>query len=291
MSFRCKWVDVFTDRPFAGNPVAVVLGADELDGAQMQRIANWTNLSETTFLLRPTRPEADYRLRIFTPREEVPFAGHPTLGSAHAAIEAGIVTPREGTLVQECAFGLVPIAVTGERNERLVSFEVPASRVRTLDAREIAELEAILGAPLDRTAEPRLVDMGIRWTVARLADAATVLQLRPDLVRMAPFDRAFGAAGVIAFGPYPAGSDPAIEVRAFTPTHGVAEDPVCGSGNASVAVFLRETGALGAYGGGYRASQGSKVGRDGRIRISIQPDGSIHLAGQCVTCVDGTLIG
>src|SRR5690606_7382605 len=164
MSRKYKVVDVFTAQPLLGNPVAVVLDADGLDGTTMQQIARWTNLSETTFVLPPTRPGADYRLRIFTPGSELPFAGHPTPGSAHAVLESERVVPRDGRLVQECGAGLVSIAVSG--STRVLT--LPAAQVTGLAPDDVSELEAILGAPVNRAAEPALVDVGPAWVVAQL---------------------------------------------------------------------------------------------------------------------------
>lgn len=282
-----KVVDAFSALPFKGNPVAVVLDAEGLSTADMQAIAAWTNLSETTFLLPATVPDADYRLRIFTPRSELPFAGHPTLGSAHAAIEAGRASPRDGVLVQECGQGLVRIAVRGEDADRRLVLDLPAAKVTPLSADDVAELEAIIGAPVDRTLAPAIVDVGAVWVVARIPDADTVLNLAPDFARSAQFERRLGATGLSLFGAHVGDAATAIEVRSFAPSCGVDEDPVCGSGNGSVAVF-RHLNDL-AAGGSYVAAQGSKVGRDGRIDVAIDADGRVTVGGACVTCVDGVL--
>lgn len=289
MSLRFKQVDVFTDKPFAGNPVAVVLGADGLDGATMQRIANWTNLSETTFVLKPTQAGADYRVRIFTPANELPFAGHPTLGTAHAALEAGMVTARDGRLVQECTVGLVNLSIAGEGRARTLTLQLPPATSHDLAPDDVEALSSVLGAPVERTPPPRLIDVGPRWIVAQLADAAAVIGLRPDLPRMMALERRLGGTGVTVFGCHPAGGPAAIEVRSFAPSSGVNEDPVCGSGNGCVAVFVRDSGLIDRLGRCYVASQGCRVGRDGRVRVDIDAQGMVRLGGQCVTCVDGTL--
>jgi len=291
MSLPFKQVDVFTDRPFAGNPVAVVFGADDLTDSQMQRIANWTNLSETTFLLRPQNAAADYRLRIFSPRAELVFAGHPTVGSAHAALEAGLVAPKNGKLVQECAVGLVSLGVQGDGAQRTIAFELPPARTQLLNEGEVAELEAVLGATVERAQAPRVVDVGPKWTIARLRDAAQVRELNPDLTRLEQFDKRRGTTGVTIFGAHGSAKNdgPHIEVRSFAPAFGAPEDPVCGSGNGSVAVFLRDTGLVESIGRRYVASQGARLGRDGRVRAAIEEDGTIRIGGQCVTCVEGTL--
>jgi len=285
-----KQVDVFTRIPYRGNPVAVILNAQGLDTAQMQRIANWTNLSETTFVLPPADPEADYRVRIFTPGSELPFAGHPTIGTAHALLEAGLVVPRQGKLVQECGAGLVKLRVqAGAADERYIAFDLPQPTVSELSDAQVIELQALLGVDLIGAARPRLIDVGARWIVAQLQDAATVLAARPDMARMAIQDARARATGVVIFGAYDAGGPANMEVRAFAPSCGVAEDPVCGSGNGCVAVFVRDTGQTQRFGASYVASQGQVVGRDGQLRIGIEPD-RITVGGAAVTCIEGTLV-
>jgi len=258
--------------------------AEGLDGDAMQRIARWTNLSETTFVLPPDRPEADYRLRIFTPGRELPFAGHPTLGSAHAAIEAGRVVPRGGRVVQACGAGLIGISKSASG----LVLTLPEPRLETLAPAEIDELEAILGAPVVRSAAPALVNVGPIWIVAQLSGAEAVLALRPDLVRSAAFERRLQATGISVFGAHSTGTA-AIEVRSFAPSCGVGEDPVCGSGNGAIAAFRRARGVLPAASAAYVAAQGRCVGRDGRIAISVAGDGPITVGGSCVTVIDGVL--
>lgn len=284
MSRKYKVVDVFTAQPLLGNPVAVVLDAVGLDGATMQLIASWTNLSETTFVLPPTCPEADYRLRIFTPGSELPFAGHPTLGSAHAVLESGRAAPRDGRLVQECGAGLISIAVSGPA--RVLT--LPAAQITALAQQDVDELEAILGAPVNRAAAPALVDVGPVWIVAQLASADAVLRMQPDLPRSAAFERRLSATGITVFGAHEMG-DADIEVRSFAPSCGVGEDPVCGSGNGAVAVFRHARGLLPATGSAYLATQGRCVGRRGRVSISVSADGTVTVGGDCVTVLDGVL--
>jgi len=281
-----KVVDVFTTRPLAGNPVAVVFDADGLSTGAMQAIASWTNLSETTFVMAPAAPAADYRLRIFTPRSELPFAGHPTLGSAHAVLEAGRARPREGgRLVQECGVGLVEVTVgDGE-----LSFALPSSRITPLAPADVAELQAIVGGPLPHAAAPARVDVGPVWVILPMADAAAVLALEPDFARLAAFERRLGVTGLCVFGRHPQGGAADIEVRAFAPSCGVEEDPVCGSGNASVAAFQWARGLLPASGGAYVAAQGRCVGRDGRVNVRVGAQGQVSVGGACITCVDGRL--
>jgi len=284
-----KVVDVFTARPLLGNPVAVVLDAVGLATEEMQAIAGWTNLSETTFVLPPLTSEADYRLRIFTPRSELPFAGHPTLGSAHALLESGRVSPRpNGRLIQQCGVGLVELAVDEGAGDRQLTFTLPPAKITTLQATDIADLESILGREEQFKTMPAIVNVGAVWVVAQLRDSATVLDLRPDLARLAQFERRLGVTGLTVFGAHRHG-DAAIEVRSFAPSSGVEEDPVCGSGNGSVAAFQWERGLLPPGGKDYVAAQGRCVGRDGRIKVNVDVNGTVRVGGSCVTCVDGSL--
>jgi len=282
-------VDVFSSLPLLGNPVAVVLDADGLDTASMQRIANWTHLSETTFLLPPTRSDADYRLRIFTPRSELPFAGHPTLGSAHAALQCGLVTPRNGRFVQECALGLVPIEVqASDTGLPQWTLDLPPAALRPLHEDDVRELQAVLGCAVPGHITPAIIDVGAVWLVAQLDSTAQLLALQPDLARCAALERRLGLTGVTVYAPRQ--RDHAdVEVRSFAPSCGVNEDPVCGSGNGSVAVFRRERGLLPGAAQHYNATQGQCVGRAGHIAIGYHPQGRITIGGACVTSIEGTL--
>lgn len=285
-----KQVDVFTQQPFLGNPVAVILQAEGLSDDEMQRIARWTNLSETTFVLPATQPGADYRLRIFTPGGELPFAGHPTIGSAHALLESGAVAARDGVLVQECAAGLVRLQLKpGEGGAPWIAFELPQPNVTPLDEAAAAELESILGRRVRRgEAAPRLIDVGARWVVAQLEDAQAVLACRPDFARMKRQELQDHATGVTIFGEHAAGAAARIEVRSFAPACGIDEDPVCGSGNGCVAVFIRDSGQAPRIGHGYVAAQGAVLGRAGRVRVGVEAQ-RIRVAGQAVTCIDGRM--
>ena len=286
---RYIMVDVFTARPLVGNPVAVVFDADDLDTATMQAIASWTNLSETTFVLPPTTSAADYRLRIFTPRSELAFAGHPTLGSAHAILEAGQATQREGgRLVQECEIGLVDVMIESGADGRQLAFNAPAARISSLTTADIEELAQILGRKLDHAVAPAIVNVGAIWVILPMSDATAVLDLRPDFARLAAFERRLGVTGLAVFGRYPQGAL-SMEVRAFAPSCGVEEDPVCGSGNASVAAFQWERGMLPAAGTAYVAAQGRHVGRDGRVQVQVDANGQVRVGGSCITCVEGRL--
>lgn len=266
-----KQVDVFTGEPFCGNPVAVVIGAERLEAAQMQRIARWTNLSETTFLLRPTRADSDYRLRIFTPHQELPFAGHPTLGSAHAALESGFAKAADGRLRQECGAGVLELTVEMPR----IFVRAPTPKLSPATV------------PLFGNSRALRVDVGPVWIVVDLGDAASVDELAPDMMAITELSDSLGASGVTVFG-RTGNREAPIHVRSFAPAHGIPEDPVCGSGNISVAAFLRETGLLQEFGSSYTARQGMQLGRDGRVAVRVTPE-AIEIGGEAVTCVDGTI--
>jgi PhzF family phenazine biosynthesis protein len=267
-------VDVFTVAPFLGNPVAVVLEADDLAPDEMQRIAHWTNLSETTFVHRPTTPGADYRVRIFTPVAELPFAGHPTLGTCHAWLEAGNVPKVPDTIVQECAAGSITVRAT---SNGLAFAAPPLVRSGPVDDADLERVAALLRINRSAVIDAAWVDNGPGWVAVLLPDADAVHALRP-----APVD---GMIGAVAF--HPPGSPEAIEVRAFFPKDGTTvEDPVTGSLNASLAQWLVGSGRLAAP---YVASQGAALGRAGRVHVSQDGDGAIWVGGGTITCVRGTL--
>jgi len=274
-----KQVDVFTRVPFRGNPVAVVLEGKGLSTAEMQRVAAWTNLSETTFVLPPSSPAADYLLRIFTPRAELPFAGHPTIGSAHAVLEAGVARAKDGRLRQECGAGILELQVDGDT---LWLDSPPATETAFA---EIAALEKMLGAKAKGA--PLIMNVGPRWLVAELADADAVGGLNPDMAALAELSNRLSIGGVTVYGAARDGKS-ALHVRSFAPAHGIPEDPVCGSGNISVAAYLKKTGQAERYGKGYVARQGMQLGRDGQVSIRYD-GGKILLGGNAVTCVEGTL--
>ncbi len=271
-----KQVDVFTAVALKGNPVAVILDAEGLSAEQMQAIANWTNLSETTFVTPPTDMTADYAVRIFTPKSELPFAGHPTLGTAHAVIEAGLATPKNGKVVQQCAVGLVEVSQSGSG----LSFKLP--RYAYEAAPEAEKLTAALGEGTIK-GSPQIVNVGPRWVIAELISAEVVAHLRPDLSMLADYDRAQSTTGMTVYAEKPDGG---IVVRSFAPADGIAEDPVCGSGNGAVAAYRLRAGQVSA-GSQYTASQGRQVGRNGFVRVRIEGD-AVHVGGDCVTVVDGT---
>jgi PhzF family phenazine biosynthesis protein len=273
LSFR--QVDVFSSLPLLGNPVAVVHDADGLDDETMARFARWTNLSETTFLLAPTRDGADYRLRIWTPGGELPFAGHPTLGSAHAWLEAGGV-PAGADVVQECGAGLVRL----RRDERLSFLAPPLVRSGPVSAADVAGICRALRLPPDALVETTWIDNGPGWVGVLLADAAAVLAVDPDFA-------AFGDLKIGVVGPYDDGPL-AVEVRAFCPGYGPAEDPVTGSLNAGIGQWL----AGGRLPASYVAGQGSALGRAGRVHVRREgPPGAdeVWVGGDTRTTIIGTV--
>jgi PhzF family phenazine biosynthesis protein len=273
MAHRFSQVDVFGSGGCSGNPVAVVLDADGVTEEEMQRFARWTNLSETTFVLSPSRPDADYRVRIFTPVLELPFAGHPTLGTCHAWLGAGGEAQDPEVIVQECDAGLIRI----RRDDDRLAFEAPPL-VRSGPASEedAAKVAAALQLDPAEMLAVEWVDNGPGWIAVLLESAERVLELAP---RTLDFD--LGAVGF-----HPPGSPTAIEVRAFTPVNGLSvEDPVTGSLHASLAQWLLSSDRLRAP---YLASQGGAIGRAGRVHVS-QDDGAIWVGGRTETVIAGTL--
>ncbi|MGB5759754.1 MAG: PhzF family phenazine biosynthesis protein [Acidimicrobiales bacterium] len=269
-----RQVDVFAESALAGNPLAVVVDGDGMTSEQMQRFANWTNLSETTFLLPPTAADADYRVRIFTPVSELPFAGHPTLGSCRVWLDLGGRPKRSDQVLQQCEAGLIPIARRGD----LLSFRAPPLlRSGPLDAETLATASAELGIDTAAVIDSAWIDNGPGWLGLLLADAASVLAVTPGVVTM--------DIGLI--GPHPDGVDAAFELRAFFPKNGsTAEDPVTGSLNASAAQWLLATGRATSP---YLATQGTALGRSGRVYITSGEDGSVWVGGQVMTIMSGTV--
>jgi PhzF family phenazine biosynthesis protein len=277
-------VDVFTETPYTGNPVAVVLDGAGLSTEQMQRFAAWTNLSETTFLRAPTVPDADYRLRIFTPVLELPFAGHPTLGSCHAwlrsrsdgdgaaAVEDGSGARERDSIVQECGAGLVRL----RRNDARLAFAAPPLlREGPVEEALVEHIAAVLRLERSAILDAEWADNGPGWVAVMLEDAAAVLALRPGFVDL--------DLGVV--GPYPPGSPQAFEVRAFFPKDGTTvEDPVTGSLNAAIAPWLLRSGRVQAP---YVVSQGTSLGRSGRVHVERDEDGTVWVGGGTVTCIVG----
>lgn len=275
-------VDVFTDTPFKGNPVAVVLDSNNLSSDDMQEIANWTNLSETTFVCKPTDPQADYKLRIFSPKNELSFAGHPTLGSAFAILKHGIRPKTPGRLIQESGIGLVDIITEGNK----MFFTLPEANVKSIDHADLNELARALGVTSNSVKASLAIDIGIVWMTLQLTDAEEVRNLKPDMMKLASLIP-YGVTGVTVFGIQSTNSDAKLEVRSFAPNEGVAEDPVCGSGNGCVATLVRQLGLISDS--SYVASQGYCLGRNGRVEVRFKDNGKILLGGNVVTCVVGQL--
>jgi PhzF family phenazine biosynthesis protein len=291
-----KQVDVFTTQGYFGNPVAVVLDGSDIDDAAMQRFARWTNLSETTFVLPPTETGADYRLRIFTPGGELPFAGHPTLGSCHAWLEAGGRQKSPHQIVQQCAQGLVPIRRDGER----LVFGAPPSRRSAPSPTLLAKVAGALGIRASQIVSAQLLDNGPVWLGLLLQDDLTVLALQPDHRALKELQTKVGVAGI------PSAQDTAspqliarknrearafaepvgLEVRVFAAAVGIEEDPVTGSFNASLAQWLIDDGHMPAQ---YVVGQGQALGRSGRVHVQSDSDGQVWIGGASVTCIDGTV--
>lgn len=269
-------VDVFNDGALTGNPLAVVFDADDLTSSAMQTLTRWLNLSETAFLLRPTSPKADYRVRIFSLERELPFAGHPTLGSCHAWLSNGGKSAHAGEIVQECEAGLVAIRRAADRLSFLAP---PILRGGSVDEPTLAKIAAFLRVNRSQIVDAQWADNGPGWVVAMLASADAVLAVEP--VRDYP-----GRMDVGVVGPHPTGSSVAFELRAFFTDHqgGVREDPVTGSLNASTAQWLLSSGRARAP---YTAAQGSRVGRSGRIFID-QDDRGVWVGGRATSLFAGT---
>ncbi len=271
MTMTIDLVDVFGSGPLSGNPLAVVHGGAALSDAQMLRLTQWLGFSETTFLLPPTDPAADYRVRIFYPAGELPFAGHPTLGSAHAWIAAGGVPRSAGVVVQQCAAGLIPVRLAAD--DRLAFAAPPLTRTGPLDESELAEALRVTGADPAAVVEAVHIANGPRWQLLRLASAADVLAAQP--AAGAPVGTDVGLAG-----PAEPGSGVDWEVRAFFANqHGkVAEDPVTGSFNAGLAIHLFGSRLAS---GSYRAAQGRVTGADGLVELVQDADGTVWVGGRC----------
>ncbi len=265
-------VDVFTTEPYRGNPVAVVLDGTGMSSADMQRFAHWMNLSETTFVLPPSDAGADYRVRIFTPVAELPFAGHPTLGTCHAWLAAGGAPRQAGTVVQECGAGLVTLR---ETENGLAFAAPPLLKDGPVDEGLLGQIASALRIDRASIVDASWADNGPGWVAVLLASAEAVLAVRPGVTDL--------DLGLV--GPYPPGSPQAFEVRAFFPKDGATtEDPVTGSLNAALAPWLLRTGRAQAP---YVVSQGTALRRAGRVHISRDADGTIWVAGGTVTCIRG----
>ena len=285
---RYLQLDVFADRPGAGNPLGVVFDAADMDGHAMQAYAAWANLSETIFFLPPTSPIADYRVRIFTPRTELPFAGHPSVGAAWAVLDSGLVQAKDGGLVQECAAGLLPVRIEDRGATRVVHVRTPQAReVDTGNAHQSALGAVVHGLSLGKR-KPALWNNGPGWWLVELADAAAVRSMAPDLPAIAALTRASDAVGLAVFGRADA-PDHDLAVRAYCPADNIPEDPVTGSVNACIAALLHREGGLPGAGGRYLASQGRELDRDGKVEIQVDGHGEVWIGGQVQSVIRGSV--
>ncbi|ACX87313.1 phenazine biosynthesis protein PhzF family [Pectobacterium parmentieri WPP163] len=292
---RFKQVDVFTQQPFKGNPLAVIMEASGLTDAQMQDIARWTNLSETTFVLPATDPMADYHVRIFTPEAEMPFAGHPTLGTAHALLEDGLRPKSPGQLVQQCGVGLVPINI---HDDGSLAFHAPQATIVPFDDEHTPRLEKALGitglgsAHINKCYPPAAVYMGIRWLVVRVDSADSCLNIIPDAEALTAVQNLSQTNGIAIYGPHDSATPVDYEVRTLYIECGLLkEDPVTGSANACLAVLLRQQHSTNNVTAplSYLARQGTMLHCDGRITVTYL-NNEPWIGGHSVTIIDGTLL-
>lgn len=286
--FHYLQLDVFPASRGGGNPLGVVVDAREWSAADMQAFAAWTNLVETTFLLPPGDPAASYRLRIFTPTSEIPFAGHPTIGSAQAALATGFAVPRDNVLIQECRAGLLPIRLEGDEHGRELFVRAPAARVLGTGTERAPLLKTIIGQQRLGALPPALVEGGRRWWVVEFADEAGVRGWQPDHDAIRTLARQDDCLGVCVFARC---TDPNCElvVRAFPAGVGIVEDPASGAANGLIAAWIALGDAEGSLARGYRVSQGREMGHDARIVVRIDADRSVWVGGRSDIVIDATL--
>jgi PhzF family phenazine biosynthesis protein len=284
---RYLHLDVFAATPGGGNHLGVVIGADAWDTATMQRFARWTALVETTFLLPPTDPAASYRVRIFMPHKEIPFAGHPSIGSAHAALECGLATPRHGRLWQECAAGVLPILLERHGADRDLLLQSPGERILDTGRDAHALLPAALAGIELGLLPPALVDGGRRWWLAEMADEASLRQWQPDHTAILALAQASDSMGLCAFA-RSSQTDYQLVVRAFPAGVGIVEDPASGAANGLIAAYIVQAEPHGPLARGYLVSQGREIGHDARLRVHIDDD-AIWTGGHSQIVIDGTL--
>ena len=284
---RYLHLDVFAATAGGGNHLGVVIGAEHWDSPAMQRFARWTALVETTFLLPPSDPQTSYRVRIFTPHNEIPFAGHPSIGSAHAALECGLAQPEDGLLWQECGAGVLPIRVEGCGADRELLLKSPGERVlgTGLDAHPL--LAATLAGVECGILPPALVDGGRRWWLAELTSEASLRAWQPDHAAILTLAKASGSMGLCAFARAAQGEQQLV-VRAFPAGFGIVEDPASGAANGLIAAYIAHAEPHGALAHGYQVSQGREIGHDARLIVHIDGD-AIWVGGRSDTVVDGTL--
>jgi PhzF family phenazine biosynthesis protein len=286
-ALRYLQLDVFPASPGGGNPLGVVLAATGMDAAQMQRLARWLNLVETTFVLPPGEPSASYRLRIFTPHAEIPFAGHPTIGSAHAVLDCGFARAHDGQLLQQCGAGLLPIRVEGAGAERALFVRAPAARI-VREGDDDASLRAALGFQPLGDLPAALVDGGRRWWIAEFADEASVRAWQPNHAAIKALARADACMGLCVFARCTnAGYD--VVVRAFPAGAGIVEDPASGAANGLIAAYIAQREPQGELARGYRVSQGREMGHDAALAVHIDADISVWVGGRTRTVIEGSL--
>lgn len=283
----CRYLqlDVFAERAGGGNPLGVVLDAADWSEDAMQAFAAWTDLVETTFVLPPTRPDASYRLRIFTPSREIPFAGHPSVGSAHAVLEHGLASPVDGLLHQECAAGLLPLRVEGGSGARRLFVQAPAMRIVDDGATAAAQLSGVLRGVAAGALGPALVEGGRRWWLAEFAEEAQLRAWRPDHAAIGRLAGDTDSLGLCAFA---RSRDAGFElvVRAFPAGAGIVEDPASGAANGLIAAFVLAREPDGPLADGYRVSQGREIGRDAHLELRMR-QGRVWVGGRTQTVVDG----
>ncbi len=285
---RFLQLDVFCERPGGGNPLGVVIGAEDWSPARMQALATWTNLVETTFLLPPSLADADYQLRIFTPDREIPFAGHPTIGSAYAAIRCGFASPRGLSLVQECGVGRVPIRIEEDRDDLRVYLQSPAAEIVATGWQADPQLSTVLADRQLGELGISLVSGGRLWWIVELADEEQVRGWHPKHAAIAALAYASGSVGLAVFARC-VGDGPELVVRAFPGGVGIIEDPASGAVNGLIAACIAQREPSGALASGYRVSQGREMGHDASIEVRIDADHSNWVGGRSHLVVDGSL--
>ena len=285
---RYVQLDVFADRPGAGNPLAVVLDAEGLDDTTMQAIARWTRLPETTFVFPAARPEASYGIRIFSPRREVPFAGHPSVGTAHAVLEAGLATPRDGLLVQDGIAGLLPLRVIGSGATRTIAVRTPRAKVMEIASPEDTRLRDVLDTLPLGDLPPALMDGGRRWWLAELRDEAALRSAMPPWKAIGRLAQETESMGMCVFA---RSDDPVyfLAVRAWVGAPAQFEDAASGAANATLAAWLASQNALPGNDGRYRISQGREVGYDAIIELHVDDEGEVWSGGRICNVVTGRI--
>jgi len=286
--FHYLQLDVFPASRGGGNPLGVVIDARDWSTPDMQAFAAWTGLVETTFVLPPSSGAADYRLRIFTPAVEIPFAGHPTIGSAQAVLQSGFAQAHEGRLIQECGAGLLPVRVEGEDGDRQLFVRSPAARIVASGGEQPALLRTILASQRLGALPPALVAGGRSWWVVEFGDEAGVRDWQPDHAAIRALAKADDCLGICIFARC-AHDDCDVVVRAFPAGVGITEDPASGAANGLIAAWIAQCEPTGALARGYRVSQGREIGHDAAITVRIDADRTVWVGGRTDTVIDGTL--